>query len=29
VCMFAETQYAQAWHAAFFDDAELTVLPPE
>jgi hypothetical protein len=29
VCMFAETQYAQAWHAAFFDDAALTVLPPE
>jgi hypothetical protein len=28
VCMFAETQYAQVWHAAFFDDAELTVLPP-
>jgi hypothetical protein len=29
LCMFAETQYAQAWHAAFFDDAALTVLPPE
>jgi hypothetical protein len=29
VCMFAETQYAQVWHAAFFDDANLTVLPPE
>jgi hypothetical protein len=29
VCMFAETQYAQAWHAAFFDDAVLIVLPPE
>jgi hypothetical protein len=29
VCMFAETQYAQVWHAAFFDDAELTVFPPE
>jgi hypothetical protein len=29
VCMFAETQYAQVWHAAFFDDALLTVLPPE
>jgi hypothetical protein len=27
VCMFAETQYAQVWHAVFFDDAELTVLP--
>jgi hypothetical protein len=27
VCMFAETQYAQVWHAAFFDDAALTVLP--
>ncbi len=25
VCLFAETQYAQAWHAAFFDDAELLV----
>jgi len=29
LCMFAETQYAQAWHAAFFDDAALNVLPPE
>lgn len=29
VCLFAETQYAQVWHAAFFDDAALTVLPPE
>jgi hypothetical protein len=28
VCMFAETQYAQAWHAAFFDDAELAASPP-
>jgi hypothetical protein len=28
VCMFAETQYAQVWHAVFFDDAALTVLPP-
>ena len=27
VCMFAETQYAQVWHAAFLDEAELTVLP--
>jgi hypothetical protein len=29
VCMFAETQYAQVWHAAFFDEAELLVLPRE
>ena len=29
LCMFAETQYAQVWHAAFFDDAAITVLPPE
>ena len=29
VCMFAETQYAQVYHAAFFDDAGLIVLPPE
>ena len=28
VCMFAETQFAQAYHAAFFDDAVLTVLSP-
>jgi hypothetical protein len=28
VCMFAETQYAQVWHAVFFDDAALTILPP-
>ena len=28
VCMFAETQFAQVYHAAFFDDAELTVRPP-
>ncbi len=28
VCLFAETQYAQVYHAAFFDDAELTVEPP-
>jgi hypothetical protein len=28
VCMFAETQYAQVWHAVFFDDAALTVLSP-
>jgi hypothetical protein len=28
VCMFAETQFAQAYHAAFFDDAKLTALPP-
>lgn len=28
VCMFAETQYAQVYHAAFFDDAELVVTPP-
>jgi hypothetical protein len=26
VCIFAETQYAQAWHAAFFDEADLTVI---
>jgi hypothetical protein len=25
VCMFAETQFAQVYHAAFFDDASLTV----
>ncbi len=25
VCMFAETQFAQVYHAAFFDDATLTV----
>ena len=29
LCMFAETQYAQVWHAAFFDDASITVLPAE
>jgi hypothetical protein len=28
VCMFAETQYAQVWHAAFFDDAKLDVTLP-
>jgi hypothetical protein len=28
VCMFAETQYAQVWHAAFFDDAGLVVTLP-
>jgi len=28
ICMFAETQFAQVYHAAFFDDAALTVLPP-
>lgn len=28
VCMFAETQFAQAYHAAFFDDAALTALLP-
>ncbi|MEA3340868.1 MAG: hypothetical protein U9R15_12970 [Chloroflexota bacterium] len=27
VCLFAETQFAQVYHAAFFDDAALTVLP--
>jgi hypothetical protein len=27
VCMFAETQFAQVYHAAFFDDAVLTVWP--
>ena len=27
VCIFAETQFAQAYHAAFFDDAVLTTLP--
>jgi hypothetical protein len=29
VCAFAETQFAQVYHAAFFDDAVLTTLPPE
>jgi hypothetical protein len=28
VCMFAETQFAQVYHAAFFDDAALAVRPP-
>ncbi len=28
VCMFAETQFAQAYHAAFFDEALLTTIPP-
>lgn len=28
VCLFAETQYAQVYHAAFFDDAELIVEAP-
>jgi hypothetical protein len=28
VCMYAETQFAQVYHAAFFDDAELLVTPP-
>jgi hypothetical protein len=28
VCMFAESQFAQVYHAAFFDEALLTVLPP-
>lgn len=28
VCAFAETQFAQVYHAAFFDDALLTKLPP-
>ena len=28
VCIFAETQFAQVYHAAFFDDAALTMLPP-
>jgi len=28
VCAFAETQFAQVYHAAFFDDAALIVLPP-
>ena len=28
VCVFAETQFAQVYHAAFFDDAVLTTLPP-
>ena len=27
VCMFAEPQFAQVYHAAFFDDASLTALP--
>ena len=29
VCMFAETQFAQVYHAAFFDAASITVQPPE
>ena len=28
VCMFAETQFAQVYHAAFFDDAALIVRSP-
>jgi hypothetical protein len=28
VCMFAETQFAQVYHAVFFDDAALAVSPP-
>jgi hypothetical protein len=28
VCLFAETQFAQVYHAAFFDDATITVSPP-
>jgi hypothetical protein len=28
VCMFAESQFAQVYHAAFFDEALLTLLPP-
>ena len=28
VCAFGETQFAQVYHAAFFDDAALTVRPP-
>ena len=28
VCVLAETQFAQVYHAVFFDDADLTVLPP-
>lgn len=28
VCLYAETQYAQVYHAAFFDDAELLVTAP-
>jgi len=28
VCAFAETQFAQVYHAAFFDDAQLEVSPP-
>jgi hypothetical protein len=28
VCAFAETQFAQVYHAAFFDDAALVTLPP-
>ena len=27
-CAFAETQFAQVYHAAFFDDAALSALPP-
>jgi hypothetical protein len=26
VCMFAETQYANTYHAAYFDEAQITVL---
>ncbi len=28
LCIFAETQYAQVYHAAFFDDAEVLVSAP-
>jgi hypothetical protein len=28
ICLFAETQFAQVYHAAFFDDATLTISPP-
>jgi len=28
LCIFAETQFAQEYHAAFLDDAEMIVLPP-
>ena len=28
VCAFAETRFAQVYHAAFFDSAALTTLPP-
>ncbi len=29
VCAWAETQFAQVYHAAFFDEAEIVILPEE